>query len=81
MKKIIIIGGGISGLAAAHRIQQEISEGAHLECILVEGSDRVGGKIFTSFISFIGIGVVSIPTALLASSLTGLIQIDKDDLD
>ena len=41
----------------------------------------VGGKIFTSFISFIGIGVVSIPTALLASSLTGLIQIDKDDLD
>ncbi|MEC7641445.1 MAG: protoporphyrinogen oxidase [Nitrospinota bacterium] len=47
MKKIIIIGGGISGLAAAHRIQQEISEGAHLECILVEGSDRFGGKIFT----------------------------------
>ena len=41
----------------------------------------VGGKIFTSFISFIGIGVVSIPTALLASSLTGLIQIDKDDLE
>lgn len=40
----------------------------------------VGGKLFTSFISFIGIGVVSIPTALLASSLTGLIQIDKDDL-
>ena len=30
-----------------------------------------GGKIFTSLISFIGIGVVSIPTALLASSLTG----------
>ena len=42
----------------------------------------VGGKIFTSFISFIGIGVVSIPTALLASSLTGLINIgDKKDSD
>ena len=40
----------------------------------------VGGRIFTSLISFIGIGVVSIPTALLASSLTGLLQIDKDDL-
>tara|TARA_Y100000590_G_scaffold407648_1_gene498086 strand:- start:169 stop:879 length:711 start_codon:yes stop_codon:yes gene_type:complete len=39
----------------------------------------VGGKIFTSFISFIGIGVVSIPTALLASSLTTLIKIDKED--
>ena len=39
----------------------------------------IGGKIFTSFISFIGIGVVSIPTALLASSLTTLIKIDKED--
>ena len=39
----------------------------------------VGGKIFTSFISFIGIGVVSIPTALLASSLTNLIDVDKHD--
>ena len=37
----------------------------------------VGGKIFTSFISFIGIGVVSIPTALLASSLTNLLHIDN----
>ena len=39
----------------------------------------VGGKIFTSFISFIGIGVVSIPTALLASSLTNLIDVNKKD--
>ena len=41
----------------------------------------VGGKIFTSLISFIGIGVVSIPTALLASSLTGLLHINKDELE
>ena len=41
----------------------------------------VGGKIFTSFISFIGIGVVSIPTALLASSLTTLISVDVDKED
>ena len=41
----------------------------------------VGGKIFTSLISFIGIGVVSIPTALLASSLPGLLHINKDELD
>ena len=39
----------------------------------------VGGKIFTSIISFIGIGVVSIPTALLASSLTNLIKVDKEE--
>ena len=36
-------------------------------------------KIFTSFISFIGIGVVSIPTALLASSLTNLIKVDEEE--
>jgi len=47
MKKIIIIGGGIAGLAAAYRIQKEISEGAPLECILLEGGDRFGGKIAT----------------------------------
>ena len=47
MKKVIIIGGGIAGLAAAYRIQRKISEGADLECILLEGSGRFGGKIFT----------------------------------
>lgn len=47
MKKIIIIGGGIAGLAAAHRIQREISDGADLECIVLEGNDCFGGKIST----------------------------------
>jgi len=47
MKKIVIIGGGIAGLAAAYRIQKEISEGAPLECTLLEGGDRFGGKIAT----------------------------------
>ena len=47
MKKIIIIGGGIAGLAAAYRIQRELSEGADMECILLEGNDRFGGKIST----------------------------------
>ena len=40
-----------------------------------------GGKIFTALISFIGIGVIAIPTSLLASSLTNLMRIDNDDLD
>ncbi len=47
MKKVIVIGGGIAGLAAAYRIQREISEGAPLECILLEGGDHFGGKIAT----------------------------------
>ena len=34
-------------MAAAYRIQREISEGSPLECILVECGDRFGGKIAT----------------------------------
>jgi oxygen-dependent protoporphyrinogen oxidase len=48
MKKIIIIGGGIAGLASAYRLQEEISKrGKGLDCVLLEGSDRLGGKIAT----------------------------------
>ena len=47
MKKIIIIGGGIAGLAAAYRIQEEISNNAQVSCTVLEGSDRLGGKIHT----------------------------------
>ncbi len=47
MKKIIIIGGGIAGLAAAHRLQEEISNGADLECVVLEASEQFGGKIAT----------------------------------
>ena len=47
MKKIIIIGGGIAGLAAAYRIQEEITAGDPIECLVLEGGDRFGGKIAT----------------------------------
>jgi len=47
MKKIIIIGGGIAGLAAAYRIQRKISAGTQVECSVLEGGDRFGGKIAT----------------------------------
>ncbi len=47
MKKIIIIGGGIAGLAAAYRIQEEINHNPQVSCTVLEGSDRFGGKIHT----------------------------------
>mgnify|MGYP001376837726 CR=1 FL=1 len=34
----------------------------------------IGGKIFTAFISLMGIGIVAIPTGLLASSLTSIMK-------
>ncbi len=42
MKPVIIIGGGITGLAAAWELQQR-----GLPYLLLEGSDRPGGKILT----------------------------------
>ena len=38
----------------------------------------VGGKIFTTFIVFIGMGLVAVPTGLLASALSKTIGEDKD---
>ena len=36
----------------------------------------VGGKIFTTFIVFIGMGLVAVPTGLLASALSKTIGQD-----
>jgi oxygen-dependent protoporphyrinogen oxidase len=47
MKKIVIIGGGIAGLAAAHRLQEETAKGAALECVVLESGNQFGGKIAT----------------------------------
>ena len=42
-RRIAVIGGGITGLAAAHSLVQQ-----QQEVVLFEASDRVGGKILTS---------------------------------
>lgn len=48
MKKIIVVGGGISGLAAAHRLTELSRERKlGLSVILLEGSARVGGLLDT----------------------------------
>ena len=38
-----------------------------------------GGKIFTSFIVIIGLGIIAVPTGLLASALTKTIKEDNQD--
>jgi len=47
MKRIVIIGGGIAGLAAAYHIHEEIAQDVPTECILLESSEKFGGKIST----------------------------------
>ncbi|HLS07776.1 protoporphyrinogen oxidase [Lentibacillus sp.] len=49
MKKILIVGGGITGLSAAFYLQKEINEkGLPYEVKLVEKGSRLGGKIKTT---------------------------------
>ena len=38
----------------------------------------VGGKIFTSIVVFLGIGIVAVPTGLFASALTKIISKEKE---
>ena len=48
MKRIIVIGGGIAGLAAAHRIDELArSNGRSIDIKLLEASGRLGGAIAT----------------------------------
>jgi oxygen-dependent protoporphyrinogen oxidase len=47
-KKVAIIGGGIAGLAAAYYLQKKVQEeNLPFELMLIESSDRLGGKIQT----------------------------------
>ena len=46
MKRVVIIGGGISGLSAAHRLI-ELTDASNLKITLLEASSRLGGIIQT----------------------------------
>lgn len=47
MKRIAVIGGGISGLSAAFELEQQRKSGAELEYVLYESSSRLGGVLRT----------------------------------
>ncbi|WP_447971433.1 protoporphyrinogen oxidase [Nitrospira sp. M1] len=47
-RRVVIVGGGISGLATAFAIQEESQRlNVTLDCTIVEGHDRFGGKVLT----------------------------------
>jgi oxygen-dependent protoporphyrinogen oxidase len=48
MKRIAIVGGGISGLAAAYELELARKRGAEIDWHLYEASDRLGGIIETT---------------------------------
>jgi len=47
MRHIAVVGGGITGLAAAHTLQQGTADGRVARVTLIEGAPRLGGKIVT----------------------------------
>jgi oxygen-dependent protoporphyrinogen oxidase len=50
MKRIAIVGGGISGLAAAFALEEHRRNGASIEYVLYESSPRLGGVLRTESI-------------------------------
>jgi oxygen-dependent protoporphyrinogen oxidase len=50
MKRIAVVGGGISGLAAAFALEEHRRNGAVLEYVLYESSARLGGVLRTELI-------------------------------
>lgn len=47
-KKVVVVGGGITGLTAAFYLQKEVREkGLPIDILLLEASNRLGGKIQT----------------------------------
>jgi len=51
MKRIAIVGGGISGLAAAFALEKQSAQGAPLEYALFESSSRFGGVLITEHVN------------------------------
>jgi len=51
MKKIIVIGGGVAGLAAAYKVRRAAAEGHDVDVVLYEKDQRIGGKIASEFVS------------------------------
>jgi protoporphyrinogen/coproporphyrinogen III oxidase len=47
MKRVAVIGGGITGLSAAYALQKARSEGAPVDYVLYDSSDRLGGVLVT----------------------------------
>ncbi len=45
LKEIVVIGGGVAGLGAAHKLARATEQGAEVSFTLLEKDDRLGGKI------------------------------------
>ncbi len=63
MKRVAVVGGGITGLAACLRL---LSSDANVQILLYEASDRLGGRVQTIREPHLGITVEAGPDSMLA---------------
>ncbi len=48
LDRVVVVGGGLSGLAAAHRVHELAASARHsIEVVVLEAKDRIGGVIWT----------------------------------
>ncbi|MCL5962043.1 MAG: FAD-dependent oxidoreductase, partial [Chloroflexi bacterium] len=47
MRRVVVIGAGAAGLAAAYALKRAADEGQQIDWVLLEKDNRVGGKIWT----------------------------------
>jgi oxygen-dependent protoporphyrinogen oxidase len=50
MRRVAIIGGGISGLSAAYTLEKERAQGSDIEYVLFESSGKLGGVLSTEHV-------------------------------
>jgi len=44
-RRVVVVGGGIAGLAAAHRLVEHAQAGAPLDVVLLEATEQLGGSV------------------------------------
>jgi predicted NAD/FAD-dependent oxidoreductase len=76
MKRIAIIGGGISGLSAAFALEEKRKSGSPVEYVLFESNPRLGGVLVTDHVD--GCIVEAGPDSFLTEKPVGHRPLHKD---
>lgn len=75
-KRVIVVGGGITGLAAAYYLQKEVKEKSlPIDVTLIEANDRVGGVIQT--VKRDGFVIEKGPDSIIARKTSGIQLIEE----
>lgn len=75
-KRVIVVGGGITGLSAAYYLQKEAAQKSlPIEVLLIEASDRVGGVIHT--VKKDGFVIEKGPDSIIARKTSGIQLIEE----